>query len=303
MIRQGQFGGVGRIAGRKLAYVRWDDGRTEEFSLSDFRKRFGVSALSIATGSPVHETVLEMRDGPAIDKKQIAIDIARAQRDAARDEIDAIRQDARNARAACTAARKRAADTCAAAKSVRAKRDALVALAHEYRLIRRAELARQRTMRGPRSPGVARAESDDEVRQNIPPELLPTWELVKRGIGRSDRKSRTETFLEWVEAHQSEIVFVEPTEEDYERSHAQRRVGEMNEEGTRRDYVLRLIAQRDRRNWSQLPEIDQRNAVKAAYRDVERMFDKRDITQRIAASKATTFEELRDAVMRMQHIE
>ena len=171
-------------------------------------------------------TAHEMHDGPAINKKQIAIDIERAQRAQSRAEIESIRQEARNARAACTAARQRAIETCAIAKSVRAKRDALVALAHEYRLIKRAELARQRATRPRRSPGVARSESDDEVRQNIPPELIPTWEVVKRGIGRSSHKSRTETFLEWVESHPNEIVFVEPTDEDYERSYAQRRVSE-----------------------------------------------------------------------------
>jgi len=49
----GRFGGVGRIAGRKLAYITWRDGRTEELSLSAFRQRFGVSALVLPTGSTV----------------------------------------------------------------------------------------------------------------------------------------------------------------------------------------------------------------------------------------------------------
>ena len=49
---------------------------------------------------------------------------------------------------------------------------------------------------------------------------------MKRAIKGSPHKSRTEAFLEWVEAHPSEIVFVEPSDEDFERSFASRRVGE-----------------------------------------------------------------------------
>ena len=56
-------------------------------------------------------------------------------------------------------------------------------------------------------PGLARArqsESDDEVRGNIPPELVALFERVKRSIKGSDRKSRTEEFLEYADAHPDE---------------------------------------------------------------------------------------------------
>src|SRR6185295_17647714 len=57
-------------------------------------------------------------------------------------------------------------------------------------------------------PGVARAvargESDDEVRANIPPDLVPLFERVKRGIKGSARESRTEAFLRYVEEHPRE---------------------------------------------------------------------------------------------------
>lgn len=49
-----------------------------------------------------------------------------------------------------------------------------------------------------------RSESDDEVRANIPAELRPTFEKVKRQIKGSARKSRTEAFLEWIEEHPAE---------------------------------------------------------------------------------------------------
>ena len=51
-----------------------------------------------------------------------------------------------------------------------------------------------------------RSESDDLVRQNIPKDLIPLFERVKRGIKGSPRKSRTEEFLEWAEQHPSEVI-------------------------------------------------------------------------------------------------
>ena len=51
-----------------------------------------------------------------------------------------------------------------------------------------------------------RSESDDLVRQNIPRDLIPLFERVKRGIKGSPRKSRTEEFLEWAEEHPSEVI-------------------------------------------------------------------------------------------------
>lgn len=180
---------------------------------------------------PTNE-LMEMHDGPSF-KRQAAIDLSRSQKDQARAEIAAARAEAKDARNACTAARRQAIETCAGAKTLRIKRDALVKLAHEYRLIRRAELARTR-----KGPGVSRverkSESDDEVLYNIPSELIPTWDRVKRDIKGTDRMSRTEAFLEWVEKHPSEIVFVEPSDEElaasWERS-SRRAVGEMRENG------------------------------------------------------------------------
>lgn len=62
-----------------------------------------------------------------------------------------------------------------------------------------------------RSPGIAKAsarvrqgESDDEVRQNIPPDLVPLFDRVKRQIKGSGRISRTEAFLQYAEENPSE---------------------------------------------------------------------------------------------------
>jgi hypothetical protein len=51
-----------------------------------------------------------------------------------------------------------------------------------------------------------RGESDDEVVVNIPPELVPLWEKVKRSIRGSERKSRLEEFMLYVENHPSEYL-------------------------------------------------------------------------------------------------
>lgn len=47
-------------------------------------------------------------------------------------------------------------------------------------------------------------ESDDEVRRNLPPELVPVFERVKGQIKASPRRSRTEAFLHWVHDNQDD---------------------------------------------------------------------------------------------------
>jgi len=49
-----------------------------------------------------------------------------------------------------------------------------------------------------------REESDDEVRRNIPPELSPLFERVKRSIRGGPRMSRTEAFLRYAEENPGE---------------------------------------------------------------------------------------------------
>jgi hypothetical protein len=49
-------------------------------------------------------------------------------------------------------------------------------------------------------------ESDDEVRDNIPPELVSLFEHVKRKIKGSDRMTRTEAFLHYAEEHPREVL-------------------------------------------------------------------------------------------------
>ena len=51
-----------------------------------------------------------------------------------------------------------------------------------------------------------RSESDDEVRNNIPSELVGLFEKVKRSIKGGPRETRTEAFLRYAEEHPSEYL-------------------------------------------------------------------------------------------------
>ena len=56
------------------------------------------------------------------------------------------------------------------------------------------------------------AESDDAVRRDIPPELVSVFNKVRRSIKGSDRKSRSEAFLEWAEENPGEIYALQEQE-------------------------------------------------------------------------------------------
>jgi hypothetical protein len=53
-----------------------------------------------------------------------------------------------------------------------------------------------------------RSESDDEVRSNLPPNLVPLFERVKRGIKPTPRMTRTEAFLHYAEENADEAFDV-----------------------------------------------------------------------------------------------
>lgn len=48
-------------------------------------------------------------------------------------------------------------------------------------------------------------ESSSEVEHNLPHDLIPVWRAVRSKIGSTKRRSRTETFLEWVAEHAGEV--------------------------------------------------------------------------------------------------
>lgn len=59
-------------------------------------------------------------------------------------------------------------------------------------------------------------EDDDAVRSNLPPELRPVFDKVRRSIKASGKRSRTEAFLDWAEENPDEILSVQQATADRE---------------------------------------------------------------------------------------
>lgn len=90
---------------------------------------------------------------------------------------------------------------------VRAELEAERTFQRDMRRIERANTQRTREVHRT-TAAQHRSQSDDVVVGNIPPELVPLWERVKRSIRGSDRMSRTEHFLKYAEEHPEEVVQV-----------------------------------------------------------------------------------------------
>lgn len=134
----------------------------------------------------------------------------------------AITERARAKRQACRERIRVAADQERAAVKARkelllknAKRRFGAALAERSRKlaedIRLARLMRQREQKLLCSPSLAerRAESDDSVRRNLPAELVPVFDKIKRSIKAGPRRTRTEAFLEWAHEHPAEVLAIQ----------------------------------------------------------------------------------------------
>lgn len=59
-------------------------------------------------------------------------------------------------------------------------------------------------------------ESDDEVRHNLPDDLIPVFNKVRRAIKPRDDMSRTEVFLQWAEENPGEVVAIQMDEAERE---------------------------------------------------------------------------------------
>ncbi len=125
---------------------------------------------------------------------------------AAKAAIARAREDAKNAaRSACVVRKQEIRDSSLSeAKRKKAELKAERQLQLELAGVDRRLAKRERSPRA--SAAERRGESDDEVRQNIPAELVPLFERVKRSIKGSPRESRTESFLHYAEEHPGEVV-------------------------------------------------------------------------------------------------
>jgi hypothetical protein len=158
----------------------------------------------------------------ALDKKKLKREIQQAQRAKFRErlkelrglitEARAKRRDAIKAvREQCAQARVAARLSCAA-RAEQARTEGAAAIA-----ARRAQLAGEkgfeRKMQRFEKPsrlrstaGERRAESDDEVRSNLHPTMVPVFDHVRRSIKGGPRMSRTEAFLHWAEENPDEVI-------------------------------------------------------------------------------------------------
>jgi hypothetical protein len=156
--------------------------------------------------------------------RQIAKEKVRAIRERARQEISETRKtETARARAACKARKdqvKRAALSARLTRkeTLRAER----ALQAEIKRIDNWTKERKRAHRATTAKE-AREESDDAVRSNIPSDLRPLFERVKRSIKGSSRMSRTEEFLHYAEENPNEVI---DTQEDLAQREVARLVRE-----------------------------------------------------------------------------
>lgn len=131
---------------------------------------------------------------------------ARAMRLRVLEELrEAMRAERVGARQACTL---RLGEARAIKDDIgRARAEFLAEKAYQADLRRIERANRQRRKEAPRVTRIERqAESDDEVRGNIPGELVAIFERVKRAIKSSPRMSRTEAFLKYAEEHPDEVL-------------------------------------------------------------------------------------------------
>lgn len=141
----------------------------------------------------------------------------RAERLAARERARALRlRVMEDLKAAVQAERQAARQSCsirvgearAIKDEIHRTRAELMAEKKYQRDLRRIEAAnRQRRREAPRITRIERAgESDDEVVANLPADLVPLFQRVRRGIKATPRMTRTEAFLKWAEDHPSEVL-------------------------------------------------------------------------------------------------
>lgn len=118
----------------------------------------------------------------------------------------AVHQEISQARASCSANQDRAREQVASSI-----RRAVANLEHEHTHQQHMQrFAKRATLRGGSSAPKSRRiealhESDSEVENNIPPELLPVWKAVKSRMKGTPRRSRTETFFEWAAEHEPDV--------------------------------------------------------------------------------------------------
>jgi len=157
----------------------------------------------------------------ALDKKRLKREIERERRNKFRGRLRELRTLIVEARAARDAAILKVRSDCAEARralsqSCSARRgeakatgnDAVAQLKkrlHEERTFEE-QMQRHERPRRLRSTSQERSgESDDAVRNNLAPDMVPVFNAVRKHIKGGPRKSRTEAFLQWAEENPGEV--------------------------------------------------------------------------------------------------
>lgn len=164
--------------------------------------------------------------------RQLRIRIAEL-REAIREARASRRLRVEQIRLQCRTARQKLKSTCDRRREEARARGAVDIAHHADELggVRsRAESTRRALRVQRRGPSIAerRAESDDQVRRDIPDELAAVWEHVKHRIKGTARRTRTEAFAEWVHDHPEDVIRIqsEHVDRDVARMVAEREAAE-----------------------------------------------------------------------------
>lgn len=145
--------------------------------------------------------------------------------------IEGLRAAGRHERAAARGTCDAGAATIGEVKrEVAGARGKLAAEVKAQRELREIEALARRGKKDERAAKEARSESDDEVRGNIPSDLVPLFNRIKKGIAASARMSRTEAFLKYVEEHPAEALEGSEAASDALIAELERRQREMTDE-------------------------------------------------------------------------
>lgn len=166
----------------------------------------------------------------ALDKKKLKREIQKAQREKFKARLGELRELIKAARVArreavhtvradCARARVEARINCAT-RAEQAKHAGAVVITERKNELE-AERGFERKMQRHEKPsrlrsttGERRAESDDEVRSNLHPTMVPVFDHVRRHIKGGPRISRTEAFLHWAEENPDEVITLQQHDAD-----------------------------------------------------------------------------------------
>jgi hypothetical protein len=167
-----------------------------------------IASLRVQLREARHRRKFALRDAKERCRAEriAARERARAMRLRVLEELrEAMRAERGGARQACAV---RLGEARAIKDDIQRSRAELLAERKYQADLHRIERAnRKRRQEAPRMTRIERqGESDDEVRGNIPPDLVPLFERVKRSIKASPRMSRTEAFLHYAEEHPDEVL-------------------------------------------------------------------------------------------------